>query len=44
VDIGWVTITSLGFVFNKPGLDTVISILFIEGVGTRVSNTSTLAL
>ena len=36
--------TSLGFIFNKLGLDIVILILFIEGVGTRVSNISTLAL
>jgi hypothetical protein len=42
--MGWVTIASLGFVFNRPGLDTVILISSIEGVGTGVFNTSTLAL
>jgi hypothetical protein len=44
MDTGWVTITSLGFIFNKPGSDIVISILSIEGVGIRVFNTSTLVL
>ena len=44
MDISWVTIASLGFVFNGLGLDTVISISSIKGVGTKVSNTSTLAL
>jgi hypothetical protein len=42
--MGWVTITSLGFVFNGLGLNIVILILFVEGVSTRVSNTSTLVL
>ena len=30
--------------FNKSGLDRVILILFIEGIGTGVFNPSTLAL
>ena len=34
----------LGFVFNRLGLDIVISISSIEGIGIRVSNTNTLAL
>ena len=42
--MGWVIITSLGFVFNKLGLNIVISILFVEGISTKVSNISTLAL
>ena len=42
--MGWVTIAGLGFVFDGLGLDTVISILSIEGVGTKVSNASTLVL
>ena len=42
--MGWVTIASLGFVFNKLGLDTVILILFIEGVSTEVFNASILVL
>jgi hypothetical protein len=44
VDIGWVTVAGSGFVFDGLGLNTVISISFIEGVGTRVSNISTLVL
>jgi hypothetical protein len=44
IDTGWVTIAGLGFVFNGLGLDTVILILSIEGVGTGVSNISTLVL
>ena len=44
MDIGYVTITSFRFIFNGLGLNTVILILFIEGVGTRVSNASTLVL
>jgi hypothetical protein len=42
--MGWVTIASLGFIFNRPGLNTVILILFVEGISTKVSNISTLAL
>ena len=42
--MGWVAITSLGFVFNRLGLDIVILILSIEGVGTGVFNISTLVL
>ena len=42
--IGWATIASLGFAFNKLGLNIVISISFIEGVGTGVFNTSILVL
>ena len=34
----------LGFVFNRLGLDAVISISSIEGVGIGVFSTSTLAL
>ena len=34
----------LGFIFNGPGLDIVISILSIEGVGIGVFSISTLAL
>ena len=30
-------------IFNRPGLDIVISISSIEGVGIRVSSASTLA-
>ena len=44
MDTGWVTIASLGFVFDGLGLGIVISILSIEGVGTEVSNASTLVL
>ena len=44
IDTGWATIASLGFVVNGLGLDIVISILFIEGIGTGVFNASTLAL
>jgi hypothetical protein len=44
IDIGWAIITSLGFIFNKLGLNIVILILFIEGIGIRVFNISTLAL
>ena len=43
VDTGWVTIAGSGFVFNRLGLDIIISISSIEGVGIGVSNTSTLA-
>ena len=42
--IGWATIAGLGFAFNGSGLDMVILISFAEGVGTRVFNTSILAL
>ena len=42
--MGWVTIINLGFIFDGLSLDTVISILSIEDVGTGVSNTSTLVL
>ena len=34
----------LGFIFNKPGSDIVISISSIEGVGIGVSSTNTLVL
>ena len=44
IDMGWVTVTGLGFVFNRLGSDIVISISSIEGVGIGVSSTSTLAL
>ena len=45
IDIGYITITSLGFVFNKLGLDIVILILLsVKGVGIRVFNISILAL
>ena len=44
MDIGWVIIASLGFVFNGLDLDIVILILSIEGVGTKVSNISILIL
>ena len=44
VNMGWVTIVNLGFVFDRPGLDTVISISSIEGVGIGVSSASTLIL
>ena len=35
---------TIQFIFNRLGLDIVISILFIKGVGTRVFSISTLAL
>ena len=44
MDTDWVIIASLGFIFDGLGLDTVILISSIEGVGTGVSNTSTLVL
>ena len=44
MDIGWVIITSLGFIFNGLSLNIVILILSIEGVGTKVSNASILVL
>ena len=44
IDTGWVTVVGLGFVFNRLGLDIVILISSIEGVGIGVSSTSTLAL
>ena len=44
MSIGWATIISLGFAFNGLDLNIVILILSIEGIGTRVSNTSSLAL
>ena len=44
IDIGWGTITSLGFAFDKLYFNIVISILFIEGVGTKVFNISALVL
>ena len=44
INIGWATITSLRFIFNKPDSDIVILILSTEGVGTGVSNASSLAL
>ena len=34
----------LGFIFNRLGLDIVISISSIEGVGIKVSSISTLTL
>ena len=43
-DMGWVTIASLGFAFNRSGSNIVISILSAKGVGTRVFNTSSLVL
>ena len=44
IDMGWATIINLGFVFNKSGSNIVILILFIKGIGTKVSNTSSLVL
>jgi hypothetical protein len=44
IDISWVTIAGLKFIFNRLGLNTVILILFIEGIGTGVSNISILVL
>ena len=44
VNTDYTIIASLGFIFNGLGLDIVILILPIEGVSTRVFNTSTLAL
>ena len=44
IDTDWVTVAGLGFIFNRLGLDIVISILSIEGVGIGVSSTSTLVL
>ena len=44
IDIGWATIAGLGFAFNGLGFNIVISILSIEGIGTKVSNTSSLVL
>ena len=41
IDIGWGTITSLGFTFDGLGLDIVILISSIKGVSTEVSNIST---
>jgi len=41
---GWVTITSLGFIFDGPSLNTVILILFVGGVNIKVSNASDLIL
>ena len=35
---------SLGFVFNGLSLNIIISILSIEGVGTRVFNANTVVL
>ena len=43
IDMGWATITSLGFVFDGLGSNIVILILSIEGIGTKVSNTNNLA-
>ena len=43
-DMGWAIIASLGFVFDGSGSNIIISISSIEGVGTRVSNTSNLVL
>ena len=42
--MGWATITSSGFAFNRLGLDIVISISSTEGVGTEVFNASSLIL
>jgi hypothetical protein len=42
--MGWVTIAGLGFIFNGLGLDIVISISSVEGVGIKVFNISILAL
>ena len=44
IDMGWVTVDSLGFAFNGLGSDTVILILSIEGINIRVFNASTLVL
>jgi len=41
---GWVTITSLGFVFDGPSLNIVILISSIGGVDIKVSNVSDLIL
>jgi len=41
---GWVTITSLKFVFNGPGLNTVILILSVGGVNIKVFNITNLIL
>ena len=45
IDISYTTIISLGFMFNRSGLDIVILILLsIKGISTKVFNTSILAL
>ena len=44
IDINSSTIASLEFAFNRSGLNMVILILSIEGVGTKVFNTSSLVL
>ena len=44
VNTDYTIIASLGFIFNGLGLDIVILILFIEGIGTGVFNASTLVL
>ena len=41
---GWVTITSSGFTFNRPSLNTAILISSIGGVNIKISNTSNLIL
>ena len=43
IGMGWATVTSLGFVSIRPGLDIVILILF-AGVTIGVSNVSALRL
>ena len=44
IDIGWVTITSLGFAFDGLSSNIVILILSAEGISTRVFNASSLVL
>ena len=44
INTGWATIAGLGFAFDGSGSNIVILILSAEGVGTRVSNISSLAL
>ena len=44
INISWVTIIGLGFIFDGLSLNIVISISSIEGVGIGVSSTSTLVL
>ena len=44
IDTGWATIAGLGFAFNELGSNIVISISSAESVGTKVFNTSSLAL
>ena len=44
ININLATIASLGFVFDGLGFNIIILILFTEGVGTGVSNISSLIL